>query len=94
MELLKSIQSKKSKDKDEANLSGEFGKSKIDKEKDKKKLTGHILLPERLKHPPSNDVFYPVYSDNIIYDCFNLKVIYDRERTGFEETKEFPIVIN
>ena len=30
----------------------------------------------------------------MIYDCFNLRVIYDRERTGFEETKEFPIVIN
>jgi len=32
--------------------------------------------------------------DNIIYDCFLLKMIYDRERTGFEETKDFPIVIN
>ena len=30
----------------------------------------------------------------MIYDCFNLKVIVDRERTGFEETKEFKIVIN
>jgi hypothetical protein len=30
----------------------------------------------------------------VIFDCFDLKVIYDRERTGFEETKEFPIVIN
>ncbi len=40
------------------------------------------------------DDFYPVEYDNVIYDCFNLKVIYDRERTGFEETKEFPIVIN
>jgi hypothetical protein len=32
--------------------------------------------------------------DKVIYDCFNLKIIYDRERTGFEETKDFPIVIN
>ena len=30
----------------------------------------------------------------MIFDCFDLKIIYDRERTGFEETKEFPIVIN
>jgi len=30
----------------------------------------------------------------VIFDCFDLKIIYDRERTGFEETKEFPIVIN
>ncbi len=47
-----------------------------------------------MKHPKSDDNFYPVEFDNVIYDSFNLKVIYDRERTGFEETKEFPIVIN
>jgi serine/threonine protein kinase len=47
-----------------------------------------------LKHPLSNDEFYPVEYDNVIYDCFQLRVIFDRERTGFEETKEFPIVIN
>jgi len=67
------------------------------KEKKKKKEErhkGYILLPERLKHPNTNDSFYPVEYDNVIFDCFNLKVIYDRERTGFEETKEFPIVIN
>ena len=45
-------------------------------------------------HPKSEDTFYPVEFDKVIYDSFNLKVIYDRERTGFEETKEFPIVIN
>lgn len=47
-----------------------------------------------MKHPPSNDEFYPVILDKAIYDCFDLKVITDRERTGFEETKDFPIVIN
>ena len=51
-------------------------------------------MPPSLKHPDSTDDFYPVEFDRVIYDCFNLKVIFDRERTGFEETKDFPIVIN
>ena len=29
-----------------------------------------------------------------IFDCYNLKVIFDREKTGFEESKDFPVVIN
>lgn len=28
------------------------------------------------------------------YDCFDLKIVYERNRTGFEETKDFPIEIN
>lgn len=55
---------------------------------------GYIYLPQHLKHPESIDDFYPVEYDRVIYDFFNLRVIFDRERTGFEETKEFPIVIN
>lgn len=39
-------------------------------------MLSSVLLPETLKHPPSNDEFYPVYYDNVIYDCFNLKVSY------------------
>ena len=62
-------------------------------EKLAEKKNGYIFLPENLKHPKNDDSFYPVAHDKMIYDCFNLKVIYDRERTGFEETKEFPIVI-
>jgi hypothetical protein len=42
---------------------------------------------------PSNDEFYPAEFDNVIYDCYSLRVVFDREKTGFEETKEFPIVI-
>ncbi|EAS00422.2 Serine/Threonine kinase domain protein (macronuclear) [Tetrahymena thermophila SB210] len=53
-----------------------------------------IFLPDHIKFPQSNDSFYPIKYDKVIYDAFNLKVIFDRERTGFEETKEFPIVIN
>lgn len=37
---------------------------------------------------------YPLHYDGIIYDGFNLRVVFDRERTGFEESKDFPIIIN
>lgn len=57
------------------------------------KKNGYIFLPETLKHPTNEDSFYPVGHDKIVYDCFDLKVIYDRERTGFEDSKEFPIVL-
>jgi Protein kinase domain len=57
------------------------------------KKNGYIYLPEALKHPKNNDSFYPVAHEKMIFDCFDLKVIYDRERTGFQETKDFPIVI-
>jgi hypothetical protein len=52
------------------------------------------LLSNEAKYMDSGDIYYPLQYNNIIYDCFNLKVIVDRERTGFEETKEFKIVIN
>ena len=52
------------------------------------------LLPKWIKFMPSNDEFYPAEFDSVIYDCYNLRVVFDREKTGFEETKDFPIVIN
>jgi hypothetical protein len=32
--------------------------------------------------------------NNIVYDCYDLKVIYDRDKTGFEEQRDIKIVIN
>jgi len=52
------------------------------------------VLPRWIKFMPSNDEFYPAEFDSVIYDCYNLRVVFDREKTGFEETKDFPIVIN
>lgn len=52
------------------------------------------VLPKWIKFLPSNDEFYPAEFDSVIYDCYNLRVVFDREKTGFEESKEFPIVIN
>jgi serine/threonine protein kinase len=59
-----------------------------DSESDMKPKT---LLPKTVKFPPSNDSYYPVEYQDGIFDCFDLKVVYDREKTGFEETKDFPI---
>lgn len=52
------------------------------------------LLPSDVKYMPSGDVYYPILFNNTIYDSFYLNVIVDRERTGFEEFKEFKVIIN
>ena len=52
------------------------------------------ILPKWIKFMPSNDEFYPAEYDKVIYDCYSLRVVFDREKTGFEETKDFPIVVN
>eukprot|EP00927_Polykrikos_kofoidii_P087100 TRINITY_DN9954_c0_g1_i1.p1 TRINITY_DN9954_c0_g1~~TRINITY_DN9954_c0_g1_i1.p1 ORF type:complete len:1193 (-),score=160.03 TRINITY_DN9954_c0_g1_i1:92-3670(-) len=46
------------------------------------------------RHAPSGDPFYPVQLDGIVYDSFPLRIVYERDCTGFEESKEFPIQIN
>ncbi|CAG9314423.1 unnamed protein product [Blepharisma stoltei] len=51
-------------------------------------------FPPHIKFPKSGDSFYPKEFDGVVYDCYDLKVITDRERTGFEENKEFPIVVD
>jgi hypothetical protein len=62
-----------------------------DDEEDGRKAS---VLPRWVKFPLSNDEFYPAEFDSVIYDCYNLRIVFDREKTGFEETKDFPIVIN
>ena len=47
-----------------------------------------------IKFPKTTNKHYPVICENTTYDCYDFKVIIDREKTGFEETKEFQIVIN
>jgi len=46
------------------------------------------------RYADSGDPFYPVELDGIIYDSFSLRIVHERDRTGFEESKEFPIRIN
>ena len=40
------------------------------------------------------DNYYPVFYKDSIIDEYTLKFVIDRERTGFEESKDFKIVIN
>ena len=58
------------------------------------KVTKKALLPSTFKFLEGGDKYYPVQFNNVILDCFNLKVIVDRERTGFEESREFKVVAN
>ena len=70
---------------------GEESKDKDLEDDDGRKVS---VLPRWIKFSPSNDEFYPAEFDSVIYDCYNLRVVFDREKTGFEETKDFPIIIN
>lgn len=45
-------------------------------------------------YAPSGDNFYPVELNGAIFDSFNLRVVFERDKTGFEESKEFPIRTN
>ncbi|OMJ65564.1 hypothetical protein SteCoe_29807 [Stentor coeruleus] len=51
-------------------------------------------FPEYIKFPKGCDDFYPKDHDGTVHDAFTLKIISDRNSTGFEESKEFPIVMN
>ena len=57
----------------------------------------HSKLSKQLNFPKSkseDDDYYPVYYNGQFIDSYSLKVVVDRERTGFEESKDFKIVIN
>mmetsp|Transcript_14843 Transcript_14843/g.25253 ORF Transcript_14843/g.25253 Transcript_14843/m.25253 type:complete len:341 (-) Transcript_14843:911-1933(-) len=77
----------------EQEKSGEQSKTETEKEEEEDASSASVL-PKWVKFPNSEDKFYPAEFDSVIYDCYNLRVVFDREKTGFEETKDFPIVIN
>ncbi|MCQ2818105.1 MAG: DYRK family dual specificity protein kinase [archaeon] len=60
---------------------------------EKSKLSNNIQFPLSDSSEDSEH-YYPVYFNNEFFDCFDLKVVVDRERTGFEESKEFKILVN
>lgn len=37
---------------------------------------------------------YPLESEGVVLSSYDLKVVYDREKTGYEDEREMPIVIN
>ena len=104
--MLKNLQDKKSPKKvpdDPTKKEEKPGKSSAKKPKDEESKEKELddddgrkvsVLPRWIKFMPSNDEFYPAEFDSVIYDCYNLRVVFDREKTGFEETKDFPIIIN
>lgn len=53
-----------------------------------------VFLPLNVKLPISTDVFFPKKIDSTVFDVMQLKLIVDRERTGFEESKDFAIIID
>ena len=48
----------------------------------------------RCRYAASADPFYPVEYEGVTFDSFPLKVIFERDKTGFEESKEFPIKVH
>merc|ERR1712232_457964 len=51
-------------------------------------------MGKNLKYAASGDDFYPVELNGVVYDSFGLRVVFERDKTGFEESKEFPIRMN
>lgn len=45
-------------------------------------------------HKKSDKNDYPLEDNGVVLACHDLKVIFDREKTGFEEEREMTIVIN
>ena len=92
--LLKKMQNKKEKEKEKEKAKESGKDSKIETEEDDDDGRKVSVLPKWIRFQPSNDEFYPAEFDNVIYDCYNLRMVFDREKTGFEESKDFQIVIN
>lgn len=42
-------------------------------------------FPQGVNFPNSNDPIYPREYNGVIYDILKIKIIFDREKTGFEE---------
>jgi serine/threonine protein kinase len=68
-----------------ARQEAEAEKAKQDKYARQKKL---------VKYAASGDPFYPVELEGVVYDSFGLRIVFERDKTGFEESKEFPIRMN
>ena len=63
---------------------------KIDKNPNEQRV---CFLNNNTTFLPSYDSFLPLKVEKTVYDSFALTVYIDRERTGFEDSKDFPIVI-
>ena len=61
-------------------------------DKMKTKLPPNVFFESNLKKPTKD--CYPLEEDDCTLGSYELKIIYDREKTGFEEEREMKIVIN
>lgn len=52
------------------------------------------LPPKTIFKREEGEEVYPLEHDSNTYDSYNLKVIYDRSKTGFEQERQMAIVIN
>ena len=68
-------------------------KSNVPKIDRNPKKTGVCFLKPETQFAPSFDPHLPVKLEKTVFDSFGLTVYVDRERTGFEDSKDFPIVI-
>eukprot|EP01055_Gregarina_sp_Pseudo9_P000233 Gregarina_sp_Pseudo_9__232@NODE_114_length_4196_cov_16_128699_g106_i0_p1_GENE_NODE_114_length_4196_cov_16_128699_g106_i0NODE_114_length_4196_cov_16_128699_g106_i0_p1_ORF_typecomplete_len921_score211_04Pkinase/PF00069_25/1_7e54Pkinase_Tyr/PF07714_17/3_4e25Kinaselike/PF14531_6/8_2e10Pkinase_fungal/PF17667_1/4_7e05Kdo/PF06293_14/7_1e05APH/PF01636_23/0_00023WaaY/PF06176_11/0_0018RIO1/PF01163_22/0_0059Seadorna_VP7/PF07387_11/0_12Seadorna_VP7/PF07387_11/3e03YrbLPhoP_reg/PF10707_9/0_44_NODE_114_length_ len=50
-------------------------------------------LPVKFRYPDSEDGF-PKQDGEKVLDCFSLKIIYERDKTGFQETRDFKASID
>lgn len=69
----------------------------FEKNPEQDEIWTHSKLDKKLVFPQNendNDEYYPVYYKDSFIDQYSLKFVVDRERTGFEESKDFKIVIN
>ena len=69
---------------------------KLNNNPNQEEIWKHSKLSKELNFPKakSDDDYYPIYYNGQFIDSYSLKVVVDRERTGFEESKDFKIVIN
>jgi len=88
---------KKEADSDKDKLKKALGKLGPEEEEESEVDSDESIptqLPKWVKFMPCEDEFYPAEYSGVVYDCYNLKMVFDREKTGFEESREFPIVPN
>jgi hypothetical protein len=52
------------------------------KPKGARKFEGDVMFPQ------SDDKIYPLEYNGVIFDTMNIKVVCDREKTGYEDSKE------
>ncbi|CEL99750.1 unnamed protein product [Vitrella brassicaformis CCMP3155] len=67
---------------------------KQEKERERGNVLAAPAWQKRPRYPPSLDPIYPETDDGITYDSFPLRVVFNRHKTGFEDSKDFQIPDN